>query len=61
MIEAIWLGASGNARIDTESESATATTEGAGIKNNANEKQTGNGAIAATDAGARAPDKQLIN
>jgi len=57
VIEAVTKGARGNAMIGTESESASVTIEEAGIRNNASGKQIGNGAIAGTDAGARAPDK----
>jgi len=51
--------ASGNVRIGTESESATAITEEAGIRNNASATQIGNGAIAGTDAGTRACARRL--
>lgn len=59
MIEAVTKGASGNARIDTESESASVTIGEAGTSTNASKKRIGNGAIARTDADTRVPAKQL--
>jgi hypothetical protein len=60
-IEAVGRAASGTARIDTESENATAITEEAGIRNNASATQIGNGAIAGRTAGTRARAKHLRN
>jgi hypothetical protein len=55
MIEAIASGANGNARLDIMSESTSAMTGEAGIRNSASDKLIGNAAIAETDAGTRAP------
>jgi hypothetical protein len=55
MIEAVTRGARGNARIDTKSESASVTIEGAGIRNNASERRIGNGTTARTGADTRVP------